>query len=245
MRYAIISDIHANQEALEAVVESSRKVGVDQFLCLGDIVGYGARPTECLEMVQDLGCRTVAGNHDFAVVGKIDIDNFNSYAKEATIWTREQLSETAVDYLRTLPLVEQINDEPGAGFTIVHGTLYSPELFDYIQTSYDAHLSMCEMPGEVCFLGHSHIPVSFIRRRFITYSIEPQVTVDSGGKFLVNVGSVGQPRDNNPQASYAIFDTTTREITIRRVGYDIDAAAIHIRDAGLPDILGERLRYGR
>jgi diadenosine tetraphosphatase ApaH/serine/threonine PP2A family protein phosphatase len=127
----------------------------------------------------------------------------------------------------------------------VHGTLYSPELFDYIQTSYDAFLSMSQLPGEVCFLGHSHIPVTFIQRRFITYSFEREITVEPGTKVLVNVGSVGQPRDNNPNASYALFDTVARKVSVRRVAYDIDAAAASIREAGLPEVLGERLKIGR
>jgi len=240
LRYAILADIHANQEALEAVLESIEGAGVDQYLCLGDIVGYGARPKECLEIIQRISSHTVAGNHDFAALGRIEIDNFNSYAKEATLWTRQNLSEEDLNYLRSLPLVEHVD-----GFSLVHGTLYSPELFDYIQTSYDAYLSMCQMPADICFLGHSHIPVTFIRRRFITYSLEPEVDIEPGTKVLVNVGSVGQPRDNNPQAAYAIYDSEARKVWIRRVSYDVDAAAATIRDAGLPDILGERLKYGR
>lgn len=240
MRYAILSDIHGNLPALEAVLEEIRGLGADKYLCLGDIVGYGAQPRECLEIIQGLSERTVAGNHDFAALGKIDIDNFNEHAKEATLWTRRNLREEDFDYLRNLPLVQHFD-----GFSIVHGTLYSPELFDYIQTSYDAFLSMSQLPGEVCFLGHSHIPVTFIQRRFITYSFEREITVEPGTKVLVNVGSVGQPRDNNPNASYALFDTVARKVSVRRVAYDIDAAAASIREAGLPEVLGERLKIGR
>jgi len=240
LRYAILSDIHANLPALEAVLEEIRGIGVDEYLCLGDIVGYGAQPRECLELVQTLAEKTVAGNHDFAALGKIDIDNFNEHAKEATLWTRRTLKGEDLDYLGSLPLVHHCD-----GFSIVHGTLYSPELFDYIQTSYDAFLSIGQLPGEVCFLGHSHIPVTFIQKRFITYSFEPEITVEPGVKLLVNVGSVGQPRDNNPHASYAIFDTGVRKVTLRRVAYDVEAAAASIREAGLPEVLGERLKIGR
>jgi predicted phosphodiesterase len=240
LRYAILSDIHANLPALEAVVSAVNGESVEKYLCLGDIVGYGAQPRECLHLVQTLAERTVAGNHDHAALGKIDIDSFNSYAKEATLWTRQNLGENDLDYLRSLPLVEHLE-----GFSIVHGTLYSPELFDYIQTSYDAYLSMTQLPGEVCFLGHSHIPVTFIRRRFITYSLEAEIDVEPDSKILVNVGSVGQPRDNNPQAAYAVYDTEARKIWIRRITYDVDAAAASIRQAGLPEMLGERLKVGR
>ncbi len=240
MRYAIISDIHANIDALETVLEAIQDEGVDRYLCLGDIVGYGAKPTECLERVQALECLTVAGNHDFAALGKIEIDYFNVYAKEATLWTRENLTEEGRDFLLSLPLVEHLD-----GFTIVHGTLYSPELFDYVQTSYDAYLSMSQMKGDVCFVGHSHIPITFIQRRFITYSFASEIQVEPGEKFLVNVGSVGQPRDNNPRASFAIYDTEARKISIRRIAYDVEAAAARIREAELPEILGERLKVGR
>jgi predicted phosphodiesterase len=240
LRYAVISDIHGNLDALEVVLESIQAEGVDKFLCLGDIVGYGAKPRECLELVQSLDCMTVAGNHDYAALGKIEIDYFNVYAKEATLWTRDNLKEQDRDFLLSLPLIEHLD-----GFSIVHGTLYSPELFDYVQTSYDAHLSMSQMPGQVCFLGHSHIPISFLQRRFIIYSLASEIDLEPGKKILVNVGSVGQPRDNNPKASYAIFDTDARKIWIHRVAYDVEVAALRIREAGLPDILGERLKVGR
>ena len=118
-------------------------------------------------------------------------------------------------------------------------------LFDYIQTSYDAHLSLSQLPGEVCFSGHSHIPVAFIQKRFVTYTFNTELTIEPGMKALVNVGSVGQPRDNNPHACFAIYDTEKRKVSIRRVAYDVDAAAARIREAGLPEVLGERLKIGR
>jgi len=240
LRYAILSDIHANLDALEAVLASVRAFGVDSCLCLGDVVGYGACPKECLDLVRDSCERTVAGNHDFAVLGRIDIENFNAYAKEATLWTKEALEESDLGYLGGLSLVENFD-----GFTIVHGALYSPELFDYVQTTYDASLSLNQLSNSVCFFGHSHIPVTFTQRRFISYSLAAEISVEPGTKVLVNVGSVGQPRDNNPQASYAVFDTAERRIWIRRVSYDVDMAATRIRDAGLPEVLGERLKVGR
>jgi predicted phosphodiesterase len=240
MRYAVLSDIHGNIDALEAVLEDAQGEGIERYLCLGDIVGYGARPMECLRIIRGLDCRTVAGNHDFAALGKIEIDYFNVYAKEATLWTRDNLTEDGKEFLASLPLVEHLE-----GCSIVHGTLYSPELFDYVQTSYDAYLSMSQMPGGVCFVGHSHIPVSFIQKRFIVYSLEAEVDLEPDRKILVNVGSVGQPRDNNPKASYALYDTEARKVWIRRVAYDVEAAASRIREAELPEILGERLKVGR
>lgn len=241
MRYAIISDLHSNLDALEKVLEDIKKQKVDRHLCLGDIIGYGAQPKECLEVVRDLKCLTVAGNHDWAALGKTNIDYFNAYAKEATLWTREQLSDEEVQYIDALPLVEHLPE----GFTLVHGTLYNPELFDYIQTSYDAYLSLQALEGRVCFLGHSHVPITFFQGEMISYTLSQEISLDDGVKALVNVGSVGQPRDDNPKASYAIYDTEKRKIWIRRIPYDIEGAGKKIRDAGLPEVLAERLKFGR
>jgi predicted phosphodiesterase len=241
MRYAIISDLHANMDALEKVIEDIQKQKVDRHLCLGDIVGYGAQPQECIQAVQDLDCLTIAGNHDWAALGKTNIDYFNTYAKEATLWTREQLSEDDSKYLDELPLQENLPEN----FTLVHGTLYNPELFDYIQTSYDAYLSLQALDGNVCFLGHSHVPITFFQGEMISYTLSQEISLGNGVKALVNVGSVGQPRDDNPKASYAIYDTDQQKVWIRRIAYDVDQAGKRIRDAGLPEVLAERLKFGR
>ncbi|MCZ6601838.1 MAG: metallophosphoesterase family protein [Planctomycetota bacterium] len=242
MRYAIISDLHSNLDALERVIEDIRKQKVDRHLCLGDIIGYGAQPNECIRLVrEELKCLTIAGNHDWAALGKTNIDYFNAYAKEATLWTREQLSEDEVKYIDSLPLIEHLPED----FTLVHGTLYNPELFDYIQTSYDAYLSLQALDGRVCFLGHSHVPITFFQGEMISYTLSQEISLEIGVKALVNVGSVGQPRDDNPKASYAIYDTDKRKVWIRRIEYDIESAGQKIRDAGLPEVLAERLKYGR
>lgn len=240
MRHAVISDIHANLHALDSVLEDIEQQDVQNYICLGDIVGYGAFPNECVKRVSDLGFTTVAGNHDYAALEKIGIEHFNALAKTTTIWTRDNLNEESVDFLNGIPLVEDMGD-----MSVVHGSYYSPELFDYVQTSYDAHLSLSRLNGRVCFIGHSHIPVAFIQDRYITYSMDTEVSVPRGGKVLVNVGSVGQPRDQNPRASYAIYDDELDRIWIRRVCYDIEGAIAAIRSEGLPSLLGERLRLGR
>ena len=241
MRYAIISDIHSNLDALEQVMDDIKKQKVDRHLCLGDIIGYGAQPRECIQAVRDLDCLTIAGNHDWAALGKTNIDYFNTYAKEATLWTREQLSEDDIAYLDSLPLVEHLPEN----FTLVHGTLYNPELFDYIQTSYDAYLSLQALDGKVCFLGHSHVPITFFQGEMISYTLHPEITLEDGVRALVNIGSIGQPRDDNPRASFAIYDTEERKIRIHRVEYDVETASDKIRKAGLPEPLAERLKYGR
>lgn len=241
MRYAIISDIHSNLDALGQVMDDIKKQKVDRHLCLGDIIGYGAQPRECIQAVRDLDCLTIAGNHDWAALGKTNIDYFNTYAKEATLWTREQLADEDVTWLDSLPLVEHLPEN----FTLVHGTLYNPELFDYIQTSYDAYLSLQALDGKVCFLGHSHVPITFFQGEMISYTLSQEIPLGDGVKALVNVGSVGQPRDDNPKASYAIYDTDQQKVWIRRIAYDVEAAGKKIREVGLPEVLAERLKFGR
>jgi predicted phosphodiesterase len=239
LRYAILSDIHANLHALEAVLEDLHGQEIHRYCCLGDVVGYGAFPNECVKVVRDLGAVTVAGNHDFAVLGKISIEHFNAYARAATLWTRETLAAGSLEYLHAIPLVQELD-----GITLVHGSLYSPELFDYVQTSYEAYLSLSKVKGKVCFIGHSHIPIAFTQNPYITYSVGKELPIPTGGKILVNVGSVGQPRDQNPRASYAIYDEGFAKVWIRRIPYDVEGAIEAIRHKGLPIALGERLRMG-
>lgn len=240
MRYAIFSDIHGNLPAFEAILEDMNGQDVQKHFCLGDIVGYGAYPDECVSLVRALGCHTVAGNHDYAVLGKISTRHFNKMAKKSTLWTRDTLRAESLEFLDSLTLVEKFGD-----VSLVHGSLHSPELFDYIQNSYDAYLSLTRTPGRLCFVGHSHIPVAFVQDPFITYSLDQTIEVPEEGKVLVNVGSVGQPRDKNPYACYAIYDDQDGKVTIRRQPYDVEKAIEAIQDRGLPTVLGERLRYGR
>ncbi len=241
MRYGIYSDIHANLEALQAVLETLEKEKIDQYICLGDIVGYGANPKECLQLVMEYESMVIAGNHDYAVAGKLNIDFFNPYAKEAVLWTRSQLSEKEREYLAGLDLMQKIENT----LTIVHGTLNFPEMFDYIQTSYDAHLSLELLETPVCFLGHSHVPVAFFQGPTVTFSMEEEIFIDKNSKTLVNVGSVGQPRDENPASCCAIYDDEAQKVWLHRVEYDIETAIDKIAHAGLPPILGDRLRFGR
>ncbi len=240
MRYAIISDIHGNFDALETVLADIDKSDVQRTVCLGDVVGYGAQPRECIQALRERNILTIAGNHDWAAVGKTNINYFNAYAKEATLWTRKVCTEVDKAWLRSLPLVEYFEE-----FTIVHGTLYAPELFDYILTTYDAYLSLQLLETPVCFLGHSHVPINFLWDEMISFNYDREIDVRPQTKMLVNVGSVGQPRDDNWRACYAIYDTAARHIQIRRLEYDVEAAARKIRDAGLPAALGERLKMGR
>lgn len=241
LRYGLFSDIHANLQALEAVLATFKREKIDQYICLGDIVGYGASPRECMRLVLECKSLIVAGNHDYAVAGKLNIDFFNPYAKEAVLWTREQLNDEEKQVLANFDLVQNIEET----LTMVHGTLNFPEMFDYIQTSYDAHLSLEVLETPVCFFGHSHVPVAFFQGQTISFSMKEEIPVDPERRTLVNVGSVGQPRDENPLACCAVYDDEIGKVWIHRVEYDIDTSIDKINKAGLPEILGERLRYGR
>ena len=223
-------------------MEAYQEEDIDVFLCTGDLVGYGANPQECMQIVRDTCSQVVAGNHDFAVCGKLTLEFFNSYAKAAVLWTRNALEDEPLEYLRALPLMV----EPDPLTTISHATIYDAHVFDYIQTQYDAHLSLQELNTTAGFVGHSHIPITFyLRDGVVSWTMEPIIDVGSCEKVLVNVGSVGQPRDENPDAAYAIFDTDEEKIWVKRVGYDIEGAIAAIEAQGLPAILGERLRLGK
>ena len=240
MKLAILSDIHGNYDALRAVLGSLSLQGIQTYVCLGDIVGYGPEPAACLHTLIRYNAIIVAGNHDCAVTDKLPVTSFNALAKEAIHWTREQLGPDDLEFLAALPLVERVD---GADF--VHGALYTPELFDYVQTSYDAALSMSCMKNPVCFVGHSHVPITFLQQDYIRYTTQNEIPLSAGERILVNVGSVGQPRDKDPRACFAVYDTTEKVISIQRVRYDVDAVVAKLRAAGLPPALGERLRVGR
>jgi predicted phosphodiesterase len=240
LRYAIVSDIHGNFDALEAVISSIRDHAVDHTVCLGDVVGYGPQPLECIQALQRIHATIVAGNHDFAIAEKIDISTFNVYARESTLWTRDVLDSESLAFLAQLPLVEELE-----GFTVVHGTLHSPELFDYIQSCYEASLSLAAMDQAACFIGHSHVPVAFVQNEFISYCTNTTIPIDPNARTIINVGSVGQPRDQDPRACYAVYDTDDQEVNLHRVHYDIESTISKIDAVGLPRPLGERLRVGR
>jgi diadenosine tetraphosphatase ApaH/serine/threonine PP2A family protein phosphatase len=240
LRYAVISDVHSNLEALEAVLEALEGENIDAYLSTGDIVGYGADPAACVERIRSLDPHIVAGNHDWAVAGTLSLDFFNSYAREAIEWTRGRLNGTDVEWLRNLKLVRKVGK-----VTLVHSTLHSPESFDYLLTAYDAHLSLEVLETPVCFVGHSHVPVTFAQNGTVTFSFAEEISLEGVHRAIVNAGSVGQPRDGNPHASFGIYDSEKSLVQVRRVAYDVGAAAKKIVDRGLPPVLAERLWVGR
>lgn len=246
MRIGILGDIHSNLEALEAVVDAVRERGVDHWVQVGDIVGYGADPIPCLDLVQHLGCTVCLGNHDAAVLGALDTEYFNAYARAAIDWTREQLRTVDFDYLRKLPY--QVEHQE---YTVVHGSQHMPEQFGYVLSKVEAFDSMRNQRTKVTFVGHSHVPALYMQpdpdhpnRLDVLFDAEFEADIRPFCRVLMNVGSVGQPRDEDPRAAYAIYDTETGQASIGRVSYDIAKTQEKIRSAGLPGVLADRLALG-
>ncbi len=240
MKYAVISDIHSNLEALTAVLDSIKAEGIDNIVCVGDVVGYGANPVETTEIIRELGCKCVLGNHDAAAIGKTDITYFNSAARTAALWTGKQLDETGRNYLLGLPLVERIEV-----FTIVHSSLDTPESWNYVYNIIEAEEHFQYQKDSISFIGHSHIPGAFMLKDTVQPIRSVKFRIQSGTKYLVNVGSVGQPRDNIPDSCYVIYNMYEGVIEFKRVPYDIKAAQKKIINAGLPEVLSSRLSIGR
>ncbi len=242
MRALIVSDIHSNLEALNAVlVDAGRHGGFDRVWCLGDIVGYGPDPSASMERLREFELTAVAGNHDYAASGVIDASDFNGAAYAAIRWTAGQLSREETAFLAELPTVSL-----EAPFTLVHGSLRAP-IFEYLLNSAQAVATLELLTTEYCLVGHSHYP--FICREnggmplFAAMPESRPVALD-GERCIVNPGSVGQPRDRDSRASYAVYDGSTRSMEHRRVPYDYGATQGKMRSAGLPQYLIDRLGHG-
>lgn len=240
MRFAIFGDIHANLHALQAVINDTREQGCTHHICMGDIVGYNAFPRECLAVVRELDCPTVKGNHDEQVSMGETQEGLNPLAEEALDWTRNQLDETDKQWLRELRIQRLVRD-----FTIVHATLDTPHKWGYVTTALDAAASFTYQHTALCFIGHTHRPIIYHRDHSVNSFAFETLTIEKNQKYLINVGSVGQPRDGDWRAAYAIYDTDTNEIVLRRIPYDLEAAQRAILDAGLPQKLALRLANGR
>ena len=242
MKYAIISDIHGNLEALESVLAVIDNMKVDSLLCLGDIVGYGPNPNECVDLIKQRAAVSLAGNHDHAPLGKLDLSYFNPWARTAIEWTAGQLSQASIDFLLGLPLKQEVD-----GFTIVHATPSNPTEWDYIITIGDAVKNFSEFNGQVCFIGHSHVPMIVGVTGKDEYRVirENPVRMDPEMRYLINVGSVGQPRDCIPKAAFAIYESDAKSYELFRVDYDIAETQSKIFKSGLPPFLAERLELGQ
>jgi diadenosine tetraphosphatase ApaH/serine/threonine PP2A family protein phosphatase len=243
VRYAILSDIHGNEPALRAVLADVRQVGVDRYVCLGDLVGYGADPAAVVDLLIGCDVMAVAGNHDHASAGLMDLDWFNPFARAAAEWTAAQLRSEQVRYLAALPLVRE-----EAGATLVHASPLDPGEWTYLVSPRDGARVFPAFATPLCFVGHSHMPASWVcgEDRRVEFAPGPaRLSLRPGRRYVVNVGSVGQPRDGDPAAAYAVWDLEAASVEVRRVGYDADEARRRIHAAGLPAILGDRLLRGR
>jgi predicted phosphodiesterase len=242
VRYAILGDIHSNLTALEAVLADLEKQGgAGEVWCLGDIVGYGPDPHECLEIVRSHCSLCVAGNHDLAAIGKLDISTFNQDAANAARWSGRQLNEDEIRFLAGLPLKIEQGD-----FTLVHGSPREP-VWEYILCAREAEENLACFKTRYCLIGHSHMSLYF-KSDEICSSGRPRAGALLqllNYRYIINPGGVGQPRDSDPRAAYAIYDSEAATLVFHRVSYDIIEVQRRMQQAGLPLRLIERLSYGR
>ncbi len=250
MRILLLSDVHGNRHGLQAALDAAGRV--ERIVCLGDVVGYGAFPNECCELLREVGAVCLSGNHDAAALGLISIEWFNELATEAILWTRAQLSDTNRDWLASLPA--QMNF-PDARFQAVHASLRSP-WEEYILNEGIALGSFGQMEQPLCFYGHTHVADLYWMRAADLSSPDPAIAheafpggggveMEEGELYLLNPGSCGQPRDGNPDARFALFDSDERVVDVFCVEYDTRAARRAIIEAGLPELLGQRLLTGQ
>ncbi len=240
MRFAIFSDIHANLEAIEAVLADAHDQEATHFVCLGDVVGYNANPAECIQLVQELECPVVKGNHDEQAALDSPLDGFNELAARALLWTRAALDDDQKEWLQQLRLTRLVRD-----FTIVHATLDTPDQWGYVLNTLDAGASFTYQHTCVCFFGHTHIPVAFERDGAVHRKKFERLAIDPGKKYFINAGSVGQPRDGDWRAAYCLFDPEKAVVELRRIKYDLAGAQQKIRQSRLPELLADRLALGR
>ena len=273
-RFAVLGDIHANLEALNAVLADARAQGVSRFFCTGDVVGYGANPSECIQIIRELNCPVVQGNHDLYAATDESLKDFSLHAMNAILWTRGLLSVEERAWLDALPLESECrlsNTEQGMkkdavrsasaieipcsvfcdSVRLVHASLNQPGRWSYIMKPEKAEVALRVQEPDLVFFGHTHVPT--------LYSFNPKTeefceqfpleegvhSLREGWKHLVNPGSVGQPRDRDPRASYALYDSQDGTVEIRRVAYDVESAAKKIESAELPHRNADRLFSGR
>lgn len=240
MRFAIFSDIHANLEAMEAVLADANQRKCTHFACLGDVVGYNASPHECVERVRAMDCPIVKGNHDEQASLLESSRDFNELAEQAISWTRDHLTNEDKEWLRELRLQRQVSD-----FTIVHATLDTPGQWGYVFNNLDAAASFTYQHTAVCFFGHTHVPMAFVRDEGIRRVKIEHLRIEPSKKYFINVGSVGQPRDGDWRAAYCIYDVDANDVEQRRIRYDLATTQKKIAKTGLPPLLAERLAIGR
>ena len=248
MRYLILSDIHSNVEAFVACIRRAKQARYDTVLCCGDIVGYGPNPVEAIDLVRDLNTTCIRGNHDRVASGLDEATNFNMHARQAIYWTRDALPDAYRDYLAALPVGPM---DITAESQLVHGAITHED--DYIFTEAEANMNLLLTRKNITFFGHSHFPVVFTANKSDKAVLAPMYEFDEFTaaecdphvKVFVNPGSVGQPRDGDPRAAFAIWDYERARVEFYRVEYDVEKTQAKMRDARLPTYLIDRLSRGR
>ncbi len=243
MRIGVFSDVHSNLEALQAILVFFSKQKINHYFFIGDLVGYNTNPNECIELIRNLDCLAVAGNHDFGVLGKTDTSEFNDAAKKAIEWTKQVLTDDTKKFLGALSIKKEKDN-----IILVHSSPQNPEVWEYIINLRQAQDEFEFFKEEICFIGHSHTP--FIVEKDLSnndckYISDQKIKIKNDCKYLINVGSVGQPRDGDSRACASIFDTKTKSFEFHRIEYNIQRAQEKIITAGLPSILAERLSKGK
>ncbi len=242
MRYIVFSDLHSNLEALNQFEKEISSIPYDRLVCLGDIVGYGADPNLCVDWVRNNVDFTLAGNHDLAVVEKMDISYFNDYAIEACKWTQKKLTAENRTFLESLPMDREEN-----GVYWVHASPYQPARWHYIVSKKDAEKHFCSFDVPVCFVGHSHKPIILEQNPDgeINDYVADRWDIEPENRYIFNDGSLGQPRDGNPKPMYILYDSEERTVEFKRFDYDFTQTQNKIIKNGLPTYLADRLSWGK
>jgi len=244
VRIGIISDIHSNYDALEVVLKALEYEMVDTIICLGDLVGYGPEPDICIQRINETCSDIVLGNHDAAIIGKLDFTRFNSLAVEALNWTKENISDSSMKILSSLQ--ERLENKE-LSITAVHGSPKQDKKWEYIIIIPDAEDAFTAFDTQICFIGHSHRPGAFVSgENGISKSNNPEtIAIDQNKKYIINVGSVGQPRDNDPRAAYGILDTEAKTFSLKRLSYPVESVQKKMKETELPWQLSYRLSLGQ
>ncbi|MCL2182448.1 MAG: metallophosphatase family protein [Chitinispirillia bacterium] len=243
MKLAFISDIHANLEALESVLADIDSKEIDDIYCLGDVVGYGANPNECVEIVSKRCKSVLLGNHDAVATGLLTTQHFNVHARIAIEWTAGELTSENKKFLAAQPLAKTVDD-----FTMVHATPYQPGMWYYITSLEEAYFNFQSFDTRICLVGHTHIPMIIaLDEEEIYVHQDKSISFDEREnlRLLINIGSVGQPRDRHPESSYGILDTGEKKFSLYRVPYDIAKTQSKMKKIKMPDFLVNRLAEGR
>jgi predicted phosphodiesterase len=242
MTLALISDIHGNLEALEAVLRDIDRIKVDMICCLGDVIGYGSNPIECLDLV-DRNCMVkLVGNHEYSSMGLLPMDQLNKVARTSATWTTAQLDDRSISIINRFTIDATIDES-----YLVHASPHDPTRWHYILSQHEADMAFTHLKSRLCFTGHTHLPMIFAEvpkgehRCQVGHSFQP----DEETRYLINIGSVGQPRDNDPRACYVTYDSVEMDVTYHRVAYDIQRTQTKMQDAQLPRLLIERLAVGK